>query len=114
VVCTLRGRVWKALLAVNAVSADAYLGLVARGPSSVHEKIRSGAGAQCRGLSVQADRAGPGPGARRSNDGFRTFATDVHFKQRVSEDQLLRVLNAFAHRSGIRDHPLGRARLRRA
>ena len=102
--CSLRGRVWKALLAVNTVSADAYIALVERGPSAVHEKIRYGR-CPARPAQRKEEWADPCPrvgglGCAKSNDGFRTFATDVNFKERVTEDQLVRVLNAYAQRPG--------------
>ncbi|ORX62584.1 rab domain-containing cell division control protein, partial [Hesseltinella vesiculosa] len=64
-----RGKVWKLLLRVKDVSATSYMSLVARGPSPMHEKIR--------------------------NDAFRTLATDEQFLENVTEDMLIRVLNAF-------------------
>jgi len=70
---TLRPRVWKILLAVNDVSADEFAGYVARGACSVREKIR--------------------------NDTFRTLATDRGFKERVSEEMLVRLLEAFVWRN---------------
>ncbi|KAF9528536.1 bub2 protein [Crepidotus variabilis] len=70
---TLRPRVWKILLRVNEVQADTYLHYVSRGPCQVREKIR--------------------------NDTFRTLATDKGFKERVREDMLVRLLDAFVWRS---------------
>ncbi|KAM5534067.1 hypothetical protein V8D89_012248 [Ganoderma adspersum] len=70
---TLRPRIWKILLRVRDVSADAFLEYVGRGPCDVREKIR--------------------------NDTFRTLATDRGFKERVSEDMLIRLLDAFVWRN---------------
>ncbi|CEH15086.1 Ypt/Rab GTPase activating protein [Ceraceosorus bombacis] len=67
-----RPLVWKLLLGVDC-SATHYLDLVARGPSPAHVKIR--------------------------NDTFRTLATDQGFKERVSEEMLIRLLEAFVWRS---------------
>ncbi|KAF8530535.1 bub2 protein [Hysterangium stoloniferum] len=75
---TLRPRVWKILLAVNDVSADEFAGYVARGACSVREKIR--------------------------NDTFRTLATDRGFKERVSEEMLVRLLEAFVWRNHDRQN----------
>lgn len=70
---TLRPRIWKILLRVNDLPTDTYLHYVARGPCQVREKIR--------------------------NDTFRTLATDKGFKERVREDMLVRLLDAFVWRS---------------
>ncbi|TBU65580.1 bub2 protein [Dichomitus squalens] len=70
---TLRPRIWKVLLRVRDVSADGFLEYVGRGPCDVREKIR--------------------------NDTFRTLATDRGFKERVSEDMLVRLLDAFVWRN---------------
>jgi len=70
---TLRPRIWKILLRVNELPTDTYLHYVARGPCQVREKIR--------------------------NDTFRTLATDKGFKERVREDMLVRLLDAFVWRS---------------
>ncbi|TFK44521.1 rab-GTPase-TBC domain-containing protein [Crucibulum laeve] len=70
---TLRPRIWKILLRVNDLSAETYLRYVARGPCEVREKIR--------------------------NDTFRTLATDKGFKERVREDMLVRLLDAFVWRN---------------
>ncbi|KAF7782425.1 hypothetical protein Agabi119p4_1801 [Agaricus bisporus var. burnettii] len=70
---TLRPRIWKILLRVNDLSADRFLCYVARGPCEVREKIR--------------------------NDTFRTLATDKGFKERVREDMLVRLLDAFVWRN---------------
>ncbi|KAF8813678.1 TBC-domain-containing protein [Phlegmacium glaucopus] len=73
---TLRPRIWKILLRVNELSAETYLRYVSRGPCQVREKIR--------------------------NDTFRTLATDKGFKERVQEDMLVRLLDAFVWRSNDR------------
>ncbi|KAJ7287389.1 bub2 protein [Mycena rebaudengoi] len=80
---TLRPRIWKILLRVNNLSSETFLGYVARGPCEVREKIR--------------------------NDTFRTLATDRGFKERVREDMLIRLLDAFVWRSHDRHstHQLG-------
>lgn len=70
---TLRPRLWKILLRINDISAATYLRYVARGPCEVREKIR--------------------------NDTFRTLATDRGFKERVREDMLIRLLDAFIWRN---------------
>ena len=57
------------ILGIYRVSAMEYVGLIAKGASEVHDKIR--------------------------NDTFRTLATDRQFLQRVDEGMLSRVLNAF-------------------
>lgn len=70
---TLRPRIWKILLRVNELPASTFLEYVARGPCAVREKIR--------------------------NDTFRTLATDRGFKERVREDMLVRLLDAFVWRN---------------
>ncbi|KAI9003888.1 rab-GTPase-TBC domain-containing protein [Hyaloraphidium curvatum] len=71
--CGLRGRVWKALLGVQRISAAEYVTLLERKECDAHDKIR--------------------------NDAFRTLATDKRFTERVGENVLLRVLNAFVWKS---------------
>nr|GAT57749.1 bub2 protein [Mycena chlorophos] len=80
---TLRPRIWKILLRVDNLSAESFLNYVARGPCEVREKIR--------------------------NDTFRTLATDRGFKERVREDMLIRLLDAFVWRNHDRQesHQLG-------
>ncbi|KAK7035210.1 CDC16 protein [Paramarasmius palmivorus] len=80
---TLRPRIWKILLRITHLSADEYLQYVSRGPCEVREKIR--------------------------NDTFRTLATDRGFKEKVREDMLVRLLDAFVWRNhGIQEmHNLG-------
>lgn len=70
---TLRPRIWKILLRVNEIPTDTYLRYIAKGPCEVREKIR--------------------------NDTFRTLATDKGFKERVREDMLVRLLDAFVWRN---------------
>lgn len=65
----LRGKLWKLLLRVNQISASTYINLVELGPSSHDEKIR--------------------------HDTFRTMTTDNNYLEHVSEDMLIRLLNAF-------------------
>jgi cell cycle arrest protein BUB2 len=65
----LRGKVWKLFLNVTEISASSYIHLVELGPSSLDDKIR--------------------------NDTFRTMTTDTKFIEHVSEDMLIRLLNAF-------------------
>ncbi|ORZ18129.1 rab-GTPase-TBC domain-domain-containing protein [Absidia repens] len=64
-----RGLLWKLLLRVTQISSTCYISLVQRGPSSMDTKIR--------------------------NDTFRTMTTDDDFLEQVSEDMLIRPLNAF-------------------
>ncbi|SPO20242.1 related to cell cycle arrest protein BUB2 [Ustilago trichophora] len=71
-----RSIVWKLLLDIRSLDPASYLSLVAKGKSPSHEKIR--------------------------NDTFRTLATDQGFKERVREEKLIRLLDAFVwkyHRS---------------
>ncbi|KAH8108529.1 rab domain-containing cell division control protein [Phellopilus nigrolimitatus] len=69
----LRPRIWKILLGVDDLSAEKYLRYVGQGPCEFKEKIR--------------------------NDTFRTLATDRGFKERVREDMLVRLLDAFVWRN---------------
>ncbi|CAK5281345.1 unnamed protein product [Mycena citricolor] len=80
---TLRPRIWKILLRVNSLSSEMFLQYVSRGPCEVREKIR--------------------------NDTFRTLATDKGFKERVREDMLIRLLDAFVWKNHDRQetHHLG-------
>lgn len=72
--CRCRNYVWTILLQVDlSAAADAYAEIVRRGPSAADAKIRS--------------------------DSFRTLATDARFQERVREDSLLRVLNAYVWHS---------------
>jgi len=74
---TLRPRIWKILLGVTELPASTFLEYVSRGPCEVREKIR--------------------------NDTFRTLATDRGFKERVREDMLVRILDAFVWRNHDRE-----------
>ncbi|GMM52888.1 Bub2 protein [Starmerella bacillaris] len=68
--CRYRHYVWSILLQIDLTDAvGVYSELVSRGPSVADKKIRS--------------------------DSFRTLATDKKFKQKVAENSLLRVLNAY-------------------
>ncbi|KAI0028373.1 TBC-domain-containing protein [Vararia minispora EC-137] len=70
---TLRHRIWKIFLRVADLPVETFLDYVARGPCEVREKIR--------------------------NDTFRTLATDRGFTDRVKEDMLIRLLDAFVWRN---------------
>jgi cell cycle arrest protein BUB2 len=73
--CSLRGRVWKALLGVESdVDMTKYAALVGRGASHYDGDIR--------------------------NDTFRTFRGDSEFAQRVPEEKLVRLLNVFINELG--------------
>lgn len=74
---SLRPRIWKILLGVTELPASTFLEYVSRGPCEVREKIR--------------------------NDTFRTLATDRGFKERVREDMLVRLLDAFVWRNHDRE-----------
>ncbi|EPQ31849.1 uncharacterized protein PFL1_00048 [Pseudozyma flocculosa PF-1] len=64
-----RSLVWKLLLDIRTTPVAPYLELVSKGKSPAHDKIR--------------------------NDTFRTLATDQGFKERVKEEKLIRLLEAF-------------------
>jgi len=66
--------VWKALLRVGQVDVDEYIELVMRGVSVDDGKIRK--------------------------DASRTLKTNTDFRDRVPEDSLSRILNAFVHYRG--------------
>lgn len=66
---------WSILLRVKPTNSSYYVNLIRRGPSAAYTKIR--------------------------NDTFRTLATDVHYRSKVSEEALIRVLNAFAWRQQL-------------
>ncbi|KAK9471799.1 rab-GTPase-TBC domain-containing protein [Dipodascopsis tothii] len=68
--CSYRPYIWSLFLAVSPVQTDRYLALVHRGPSPAYSKVR--------------------------NDTFRTLATDMLFRRKVSETSLIRLLNAVA------------------
>ncbi|KAI7893508.1 putative mitotic exit network regulator [Mucor mucedo] len=65
----LRGLVWKILLGVYQTSWEDYAGLLKDGPTTLAGNIK--------------------------NDTFRTFSTDTKFTGNVTEDMLIRMLNAF-------------------
>lgn len=67
--CHYRNYVWTILLQVELPPAEQYLELVSGGPSDSDAKIH--------------------------NDTFRTMATDMLFKSKVSDQALARVLNAY-------------------
>lgn len=69
----MRRIVWKLLLSVHHISAQEYISVVTLGRSRVYDKVR--------------------------NDTFRTLATDKEFNERVGEERLIRMLNAFAWKS---------------
>ena len=66
----MRVYVWLILLDAPALPTDSYLALTKRGPSPAHAKI--------------------------CNDTFRTFKTNPLFKRRVTDNSLVRLLNAIA------------------
>ncbi|ODV89062.1 hypothetical protein CANCADRAFT_29071 [Tortispora caseinolytica NRRL Y-17796] len=69
--CEYRDEIWTILLRKRPTKAAArYINLIHKGPSPVYAKIK--------------------------NDTFRTLASDMEFKQRVPEEALIRVLNAYA------------------
>jgi hypothetical protein len=69
-----RCEAWKTLLGITEdISAKEYMRLIKLGRCHVYDKIKC--------------------------DTFRTLATDKKFKSVVSEDQLTRVLNAFAQKA---------------
>lgn len=88
---SLRPRIWKILLRVHDLSADRFLCYVARGPCEVREKIRNDTFRYCRisrllyFIIIQMVA--------------RTLATDKGFKERVREDMLVRLLDAFVWRN---------------
>ena len=78
---TTRGNLWKILLGARQVSCEEYVELVKRGPSACHGKV--------------------------ADDAFRTFASDRHFTASVTQEQLVRVLNALVHDCQRRSGPAG-------
>lgn len=72
---TYRSIVWKVLLNIVDLDIASYLSLIAKGRSPSHDKIR--------------------------NDTFRTLATDQGFKERVKEEKLIRLLDAFVWKHRI-------------
>lgn len=80
--CRYRNYVWTILLQSDLTNAsEIYLQYIRKGASNVDSKIRS--------------------------DSFRTMATDQQFKEKVSEESLLRVLNAFAWYSQTQSYVQG-------
>ncbi|KAG1716651.1 hypothetical protein ID866_529, partial [Astraeus odoratus] len=86
---TLRPRIWKILLRVDDISAETFLQYVSRGPCEVREKIRNDT---FRYLLVHPAMLSP-------HWTCRTLATDRGFKERVREDMLVRLLDAFVWRN---------------
>ncbi|KAH3767193.1 bub2 protein [Pelomyxa schiedti] len=78
--CSLRGRIWKALLGVRTTSADQYIALIKKGP------------------------APPEHFAQIEKDLDRTFKNDPVFTNTVPVQSLRRVLNAFVYT--IPDHKI--------
>ncbi|KAN0066563.1 CDC16 protein [Thecaphora frezii] len=74
-----RSIVWKLLLEIRATPVAPYLELVSKGKSPAHDKIR--------------------------NDTFRTLATDQGFKERVKEEKLIRLLEAFVWKHCVAEEP---------
>lgn len=74
--CTLRGKIWKLLLDIKNLNSGEYLKLVEKGPSFEDNKLRL--------------------------DTYRTFPTDVEYNKRAPENKLIRLLNAFIHKYGIK------------
>lgn len=70
-----RPALWKLLLRLPAtLRPEEYYALVQREPSFAYDKIR--------------------------NDTFRTLATDLAFREKVGEERLVRLLEAFVWRNG--------------
>ncbi|ETO26123.1 rab domain-containing cell division control protein [Reticulomyxa filosa] len=72
---TLRGRLWRVVLGVSKLNANAYQNEIQKNeaPDNAYVLIR--------------------------NDTKRTFANNEAFKSRVSEERLIRVLNSFVYKS---------------
>jgi cell cycle arrest protein BUB2 len=94
---TLRYRIWKILLRVNDLPAETFLEYVARGPCEVREKIRNDT-FRC----VVICRIAESPLILQQS--FSTLATDRGFKERVREDMLVRLLDAFVWRNYGKPH----------
>lgn len=92
---TLRPRIWKILLRVNEVSADEFAGYVARGACPVREKIRNDTFRRVSEPCIETDNSYSYFYFLK----FRTLATDRGFKERVSEEMLVRLLEAFIWRT---------------
>jgi len=71
----LRIKVWKAFLRLPTSNSAQYFGTLDRGRSRLYEKIKL--------------------------DAPRTMASDDHFRQRVSEAEIVRILNSFVHSRGL-------------
>ncbi len=67
--CSLRGRIWKALLRIKNIDARFYISCIEQGASEKQEKI------------IQ--------------DVYRTLPKDIKFQERVPHSRLVRVLNTF-------------------
>lgn len=72
--CSLRGLVWKALLAVGTVDANEYASLVRQGPSADDSRVRE--------------------------DARRTFSKNDDFTTRVPTEKIVRLLNAYVRSCG--------------
>lgn len=72
--CSLRGLVWKALLAIGPIDVDEYANLVKQGPSADDSRVRE--------------------------DARRTFSHSDDFTARVPTDKLIRLLNAYVRSCG--------------
>ena len=71
---SIRGEVWRILLRIQDINDSKYKSLVQLQNSELYPKIKG--------------------------DTNRTFSQDAEFSRRVSEDQLIRVLNAFQQYQG--------------
>ena len=99
---TLRYRTWKILLRVNDLPAETFLEYVARGPCEVREKIRNDTFRYaCLPSLLRASDMGIVIALASSflQYPFSTLATDRGFKERVREDMLVRLLDAFVWRN---------------
>lgn len=94
---TLRYRIWKILLRVNDLPAETFLEYVARGPCEVREKIRNDT-FRCVAICPIAESL------LMLQQSFSTLATDRGFKERVREDMLVRLLDAFVWRNHGKSH----------
>ncbi|KAJ9101492.1 hypothetical protein QFC19_005143 [Naganishia cerealis] len=88
----IRARVWKLLLRIDQVSAEDYLRWVDMGPSEVSAKSKLMTPSSLPCADIVYDM-------KVRNDTFRTLATDLSFKDKVREDMLIRLLEAFAWKS---------------
>lgn len=81
--CSLRGQVWKILLGVHTVDARQYMSLVTQGPVMwPHDKPWS---------------------SKIEKDVGRTLKTNAAFHERISDDKLRRLLNAYIRSFGPDD-----------